>query len=684
VWFLAVLVLPCVVSRPSDSGEQLRESRTGPGFNVYHSDTSEEERTDRKVPVHIIFSDDINRNKSESTTLSQDQEQFTTSPNDVTTSIDLSDVTRESTVAAEQEKTEITLGDSNADKLAIPILAKNIHVRVKSPVEIFKSQDKFKFKENTNKQAVVDDTTNLEENTTTQVPDLFTNRQLTSPFENPFLSYLTKQQALERDNFQENLIQNRPQQQNVRREVFQQQTVINPNPYMQQFLQQMQQANQPQQFTQQFTYQIPPFPQTITNLQQPQMHFQQPQQAPLNQNNPNFPDTNRVEYPQQTSPNQDNIANMQTTLTLYPAIASVTYTVPANNQPNPNFQQTSQTLPNTRFIQPSSRVSWPLANYFPIVIKDPFLSMYSMMTNMVEYGPEADVCKKSKNFRQGRSKSEDPEDDEADRVVLIENGEWKILEKDMQTARKVPEENEQDRKKKDDSAEIVMETGGNGNAGPYITRLMVRKGGVSIAGPGGIATAGSGGTAIVGPGGVAYTSPNGLAVVGPGGKVVGVPSGTDLSVLASQMSNPAEPNKEGSTPRFVSSPKQWGYLTTNIIPHGLTTAPWTNHHHNHHEPSLNNLFLVFNGRLAAPKSLAKDNRYFYGLQPSSYQSNPVHTYHQYMVRNILNSDTTSDIHPITPSVLNSIQPISSPIHKRIQETASSIHSTIMQRTYRLK
>lgn len=56
--------------------------------------------------------------------------------------------------------------------------------------------------------------------------------------------------------------------------------------------------------------------------------------------------------------------------------------------------------------------------------------------------------------------------------------------------------------------------------GPSIVKLKVRRGGVAIAGPGGVATAGSGGTAIVGPGGTAYTTQDGTAVVGPGGRLI--------------------------------------------------------------------------------------------------------------------------------------------------------------------
>lgn len=50
--------------------------------------------------------------------------------------------------------------------------------------------------------------------------------------------------------------------------------------------------------------------------------------------------------------------------------------------------------------------------------------------------------------------------------------------------------------------------------------VVLRQGGIAIAGPGGEASTGAGGTAIVGPGGIAYAEPNTLSVVGPGGRVV--------------------------------------------------------------------------------------------------------------------------------------------------------------------
>lgn len=66
------------------------------------------------------------------------------------------------------------------------------------------------------------------------------------------------------------------------------------------------------------------------------------------------------------------------------------------------------------------------------------------------------------------------------------------------------------------------------DGGIIIQKLKVRKGGIAIAGPGGIATAGSGGTAIVGPGGFALTHPKSLTIAGPGAKILAYPSETDL------------------------------------------------------------------------------------------------------------------------------------------------------------
>jgi hypothetical protein len=461
-------------------------------------------------------------------------------------------------------------------------------------------------------------------------------RQLTDPFENPILTYLIKQQSAERNNNSdtaiirneastpENFKTNIPQ--NIKREVIHQQTIINPNPYIHQFIHQRQTQKTtpayyqaPYQISQQQQFSSFPSTQFLTSTSQADSPGNVPNKGGLfqEQNNQNKIDSVREEVPQ-FSHNPENGGNVVTTLTLYPAIASVMYTTPTTgftstssappsssvytSQPSaPYMQAFSQhpfhsvpslmDLPKTRITynepQYASRIQWPLAGYFPIVIKDPFFSMYNMLTNMIEYGPEADVCKKTKSFRQGRSRSLLSEKDDsviisgeelAGKILITENGglrETDVNGNPFEMGRKMPEDIStedkegnigEERKTKDENqnTEVIMETGGKGNGGPFITRLMVRKGGVSIAGPGGIATAGSGGTAIVGPGGVAYTSPNGLAVVGPGGKVVGLPSGADLSVLTSKVTA-SDSNSEGSTPRFLNIPPGGKVVATGPV-----------------------------------------------------------------------------------------------------------------------
>nr|CAD7578139.1 unnamed protein product [Timema californicum] len=264
--------------------------------------------------------------------------------------------------------------------------------------------------------------------------------------------------------------------------------------------------------------------------------------------------------------------------------------IPGNQQPS-----------DQRDLMMSSRISWPFADYFPIVINDPLLAMFSAFTNMVEYGPAADVCRKldGTSSRQSKQMREFDEVSQSDRrgrggVITFEKSRpsWTFLgnaRDNSGNVRTIPEietevdsikdldtisassnkstlETEEDieelRKNKDDETEIVMSSGNRKGAGPFITRLVVRRGGVSIAGPGGVATAGSGGTAIVGPGGVAYTSPNGLAVVGPGGKVVSLPSGLDVVFT---QDNSTSNDFDGSQPRVAKIPPGGRLLATGPI-----------------------------------------------------------------------------------------------------------------------
>lgn len=161
--------------------------------------------------------------------------------------------------------------------------------------------------------------------------------------------------------------------------------------------------------------------------------------------------------------------------------------------PNP-FTPTVVYLPNPFKSEDSSdKLSTKSNNgkifddYFPILINNPFNEIWAGITNIVEYGPAADVCRKNKKARVA--------DEDSSTETIIDLPSRGILHVGN---------------KKD---EIF----------PKFARLKVRRGGVAIAGPGGIATAGSGGTAIVGPGGTAYTTREGTAVVGPGGRVVHVP-----------------------------------------------------------------------------------------------------------------------------------------------------------------
>lgn len=460
-------------------------------------------------------------------------------------------------------------------------------------------------------------------------------RQLLHPFENPILTYLNKKQSPDSDSDSSDASSKQNEantSQNIRRGVFHQQTFINPNPNIYPLLQkqlQTQQANPAY-----YQRQHPVAQQQLNSL--PNTHFYtHPAQAASPGNIPytdgylqgqviqNSLDSIHDEVPQFPS-NFKNNDNLVSTLTVYPAIASVMYTTPTagltstSSAPLPSNSYQSQAnlpytqsylhnpfrgapspgnLPKTRLIyngpqQYSSRIPWPLANYFPIVIKDPFLSMYNMITSMIEYGPEADICRKTKSFRQGRNRliisGEDQsvtklEEEVAGKVPILENGGWKEMSKNgipLPTERNTPKdvtkedeaerdketdrEEKRSKKDEDESTEVIMETSGSGNAGPYITRLTVKKGGVSIAGPGGIATAGSGGTAIVGPGGVAYTSPNGLAVVGPGGKVVGLPSGADLSVLTSKLTTSSS-ESDGSMPRLLHIPPGGKVVATGPV-----------------------------------------------------------------------------------------------------------------------
>lgn len=60
-----------------------------------------------------------------------------------------------------------------------------------------------------------------------------------------------------------------------------------------------------------------------------------------------------------------------------------------------------------RIPSPKQQIQWPWSQYFPIIIKDPFVQMFNAFTSMVEYGPTANCTKQNKDkpepLRSGRS-----------------------------------------------------------------------------------------------------------------------------------------------------------------------------------------------------------------------------------------------------------------------------------------
>lgn len=235
---------------------------------------------------------------------------------------------------------------------------------------------------------------------------------------------------------------------------------------------------------------------------------------------------------------------------------------------------------------------WNYAQLFPILIRDPFLSIINGggWNNFIEYGQAADICRKQKSVienhvdqvtekniqdnlqqelytnyinqdsvkesitRQSRSQkkrtvSQETLQQETDDA---KNNKKTITKKPAATKRPTFsfQQLQQllDPGSKDDVRFGWFNGATNNNnvnnentdqrkpvgvptPGFFINRLRVRKGGVAIAGPGGVATAGRGGTAIVGPGGTALTQPGGMAVAGPAARVIALSPDADLSAI---------------------------------------------------------------------------------------------------------------------------------------------------------
>ncbi|KAL0266424.1 UNVERIFIED_CONTAM: hypothetical protein PYX00_008960 [Menopon gallinae] len=168
------------------------------------------------------------------------------------------------------------------------------------------------------------------------------------------------------------------------------------------------------------------------------------------------------------------------------------------------------------------RINWPFAGYFPIVVNDPFLAayngitsgMYNTFSQMIEYGPDADICrKKEERYREeGRELKE---------VTL--DAEVKLVRPKAEPKRRKRETTGIELSfRNGDRVNVEVEEPKSSRRGTGRPSLVLRKGGIAIAGPGGAATAYTGGTAIVGPYGTVYKSPEGTAIVGPHSRVVNI------------------------------------------------------------------------------------------------------------------------------------------------------------------
>ena len=197
----------------------------------------------------------------------------------------------------------------------------------------------------------------------------------------------------------------------------------------------------------------------------------------------------------------------------------------------------------TKQQQPQPQQQWVLANYFPIIIRNPLQEIASAISGVVQYGPNASLtpinCRLPRdvgeqqlnnlnlnemaikmsemlsNLKTRKIDNDDYDDNDIENIRLILKDKKPVTLSGNENKRYWNREN-------------------TGN-GIFIHRIKVRHGGVAIAGPNGIATAGNGGTAIVGPNGWALTQPNSVAIAGPGSRVIGVDPTTDLKPLAEEI-----------------------------------------------------------------------------------------------------------------------------------------------------
>nr|ATU83017.1 secreted hypothetical protein [Pristhesancus plagipennis] len=178
-----------------------------------------------------------------------------------------------------------------------------------------------------------------------------------------------------------------------------------------------------------------------------------------------------------------------------------------------------------------------LNGYLPFTGQNPFSSIWSALTNIVEYNkPNVDSCKTESKLKRKKREL---------------NNEQELL---------IPQSVIDDLSRRNGMSLIRPESS---------LKLKVRRGGIAIAGPGGIATAGSGGTTIVGPGGTALTPPDATAIVGPGGRVIHVPS---FDLTESDLS---ESNSKSKTSDLAKLIREHG----KVVAHGpiVLYSPSTYH-----------------------------------------------------------------------------------------------------------
>lgn len=276
------------------------------------------------------------------------------------------------------------------------------------------------------------------------------------------------------------------------------------------------------------------------------------------------------------------------------------------NSLQPDLYQSKQRPPSIPF-----QIPWPLAPFFPILVKDPLLHYLGggSWENLLEYGQNADVCNRKQksteennveqnviqeiekdtnrgfllepvkaNSRQGRAIKKRAVSKSVPRQEVNSTKKLKKIFSLKATTTQKPKKHyveEQQNTKTTDSNEgdLRFPLGDFtwfGNRKPvapspgfFINRLKVRRGGVAIAGPGGVATAGRGGTAVVGPGGLAYTQPGGIAVAGPAARVVALSQDSDLSSIVSRLQQQSA--TDGSIPRLLQAIPEGKVVATGPI-----------------------------------------------------------------------------------------------------------------------